>query len=276
MGDGTLVLHNGSAVPDGRIPITDPMVVRGDGCFEAMRSYGGAMFGLVEHLDRLRASADSLEIDLPARDEIEEWARQVALDRGDGVVRVFASQDDAGTNVYAYSGPLPPTLETLRLLPVEAPWHPAGASWALAGVKTLSYAPNMAATRAAKAEGFDEALLVSSNGTVLEGPTSGILWVVDGVIETPGLDLGILASVTMRFALEQARRRGLQVLEGRFPLSRLAAASEVAILSTTKEVTPVVAVGTEEFEAGPITKMLAEDYDAEVARLQDALSESIR
>ncbi len=200
----------------------------------------------------------------------------MASDRGDGVVRVFASQGETGVNVYAYSGPLPPVLDVMRLQPVEAPWHPAGADWALAGVKTLSYAPNMAATRIAQAAGFDEALLIAPEQTVLEGPTSGVLWVVDGIIETPSLDLGILASVTMRFALAEARERGIEVVEGRFPLRRLEQATEVAILSTTKEVTPVVAIGSLEFEPGPVTKELAAAYDAEVVRIKAELAEAAR
>lgn len=260
------VLRNGRAVAPS-VSIFDPMVARGDGCFEALRSYGGRLFGLAEHLARLAGSASAMGIPLPPIPYIGEWARRVAGEQGDGVIRIFASDSDEGPSVYVLSNPLPDLKSEFRLLEVFAPWHPGGASWELAGVKTLSYAPNMAATRIAEAAGFDDALLVSREGSILEGPTSAILWLVGGVIETASLDLGILDSVTRRIALSHAWEHGLEVREGRYPLSRLAEADEVAVLSSVKEVRPVVAVGERRFEPGPVTALLAGVYRATVEDL---------
>lgn len=247
------------------VPLSDPMVSRGDGCFEALRSYEGAMFGLDAHLERLRSSAERLSIELPPIADIADWAQRVALDRGDGVVRIFASSDSGSPNVYVFSAPLPEIPDRFRLMPVEAPWHPAGAEWQLAGVKTLSYAPNMAATRTARRAGFHDALLIGRDGTLLEAPTAGVFWVRDSVLETASHDLGVLASVTMGFALDQARESGIEVRPGRYPRSCLHEASEVAILSTTREIRPVVAVGDLTFEPGPVTSTLAAAYDRAVA-----------
>ena len=260
------VLHNGRPVPPA-VSIFDPMVVRGDGCFEALRSYGGHLFGLAEHLARLARSAMALGIALPPIPYIGEWARQVAAQQGDGVLRIFVSDADEGTNVYVFAMDLPELQPEHRLLEVSAPWHPAGAAWELAGVKTLSYAPNMAATRVAQAAGFDDALLVSRDGVILEGPTSAVIWMVDGVIETTSLDLGILDSVTRRIALSHAQQHGIGVQEGHYPLSRLAEADEVAVLSSVKEVKPVRAVGERTFRAGPITALLARSYRVAVEDL---------
>lgn len=243
------------------------MVGRGDGCFEALRSYGGRLFGLAEHLARLTSSAAAMGIPLPPIPYIGEWARQVAAEQGDGVIRIFASDGQGGPSVYVLSTPLPDLKAEYRLLEVPAPWHPGGDPWELAGVKTLSYAPNMAAIRAAEAAGFDDALLVSRDGIVLEGPTSAVLWSVGGVIETASLDLGILDSVTRRIALSHAREHGLEVREGRYPLSRLAEADEIAILSSLKEVLPVVAVGEWTFDPGPATALLSGSYRAAVEDL---------
>ena len=243
------------------------MVGRGDGCFEALRSYGGALFGLAEHLARLARSAAALGIPLPPIPYIGEWARQVATERGDGVIRIFVSVGKQGTDVYVLSTSLPELLPEYRLFPLAAPWHPAGDTWELAGVKTLSYAPNMAATRTAQAAGYDDALLVSRDGIVLEGPTSAVLWVVGGVIETASLDLGILDSVTRRIALGHARELDIDIYEGHYPRSRLEDADEVAILSSLKEVLPVVAVGELTFEPGPVTAGLARAYRAAVEDL---------
>ena len=260
------MLRNGRSVAPS-VSIFDPMVGRGDGCFEALRSYGGRLFGLAEHLERLAHSAAAMEIPLAPIPYIGEWVRQVAAEQGDGTVRIFASADPPGPNVYVFATPLAEILAQYRLLELSAPWHPAGDRWELEGVKTLSYAPNMAATRTAQAAGFDDALLVSRDGIVLEGPTSAILWSVNGAIETASLDLGILASVTRKIALSHARDHGIEVREGSYPLSRLAEADEVAILSSLKEVLPVVAVGERTFEPGPVTALLAGSYRAAVEHL---------
>ncbi len=240
------------------------MVGRGDGCFEALRSYGGSLFGLAQHLARLARSAAALRIPLPPIPYIGEWTRQVAAEQGDGVIRIYVSLGEQGTNVFVFASAMPDLVPEHRLFPLSVPWHPAGSPWELAGVKTLSYAPNMAATRAAQDAGYDDALLLSRDGIVLEGPTSSLLWAVDGVIETPSLDLGILESVTRSIALGHARELGIDVHEGGYPLSRLDDADEVAILSSTREVAPVVAVGERTFEPGPVTASLARAYRAAV------------
>lgn len=261
-----LVLRNG--VPsEATMPLGDPIVVRGDGCFEALRSYGGRLFGLDDHLDRLAASAAALGIALPSLEKVGQWANSAAAAQGDGVVRILVSGDAEGAQVYVFADPLPDLPETLRLGPVAAPWHPGGETWELAGIKTLSYAPNMAAGRVAQDRGFDDALLVSRSGEVLECPTSSVLWAVDGVIETPSLDLGILGSITRRMVLALAARLQAPVREGRFPLARLAEASEVALLSSIKEIVPVTAVGEWTYPPGPITARLAAAYREEVERL---------
>jgi branched-subunit amino acid aminotransferase/4-amino-4-deoxychorismate lyase len=142
------------------------------------------------------------------------------------------------------------------LLPVSAPWHPAGRTWELSGVKTISYAPNQAASRLARQKGYDDALLFSDSGTILEGPTFSFAWVVDGVLETAGLDLGILDSITRRLIIADSSIVGIEVLEGRFDLSRLDVASEAMAISTVKQVASVVQVGEWTFAAGNVAATL--------------------
>jgi 4-amino-4-deoxychorismate lyase len=155
---------------------------------------------------------------------------------------------------------LPVDSGSLRLVPVVAPWHPGGEEWELAGVKTISYAANQAASRRAVEMGGDDALLVSRAGHLLEGPTFSVAWVVDGVVETPSLDLGILESITRHFVLTDCALLGIPVREGRFPLSRLEAAEEVMALSTVKEVAAVTQVGTWRYSPGPLTDRLFACY----------------
>jgi branched-subunit amino acid aminotransferase/4-amino-4-deoxychorismate lyase len=158
------------------------------------------------------------------------------------------------------SHPLPPALGALRLLPVAAPWHPAGRPWELAGVKSISYAPNLAASRRAAAAGFDDAVLVGDGGVVLEGPTFSVGWVSGGVLRTPSLDLGILESITRRVVMELAPLE--EVVAG---IDDLLAADEVFAMSTLKEVTPVVAVGDRTVGPGPVTARLRQRVAEAVA-----------
>lgn len=261
----TEVLINGEP-SDGRIPVTDSSVLRGDGCFEVMRAYEGKSFALEGHLDRLERSAAALMIDLPDRVELVSWIEKTAAALGDGAVRVVVTRgssvpgraDPPNTIVFGHS--LPPIAGPVRLLPVVAPWHSADVAWDLAGAKTISYAPNMAAVRRAQEFGFEDALLVTPDGIVLEGPTFSVAWVVDGVLETPSLDLGILDSITRRVALEAASDAGLTILEGVWVLDRLHDASEVMAWSTIREVQSVTAVGERVWPLGPVTGILANTF----------------
>ena len=187
---------------------------------------------------------------------------------GDCVVRVLVS---GGTSVLTpgvdsavivYAEPLIDLPDNLRLLPLEAPWHAAGSSSELTGAKTLSYGPNLAATLAAQQAGFDDALLLARDGSVLEGPTYSVAWVKGGVLETPGLTLGVLESVTRGAVLDLAPTIGLEVSEGVFSFDDLLAADEVVALSTLKEVSPVAAVGGREWDPGPYGKALAAAFQA--------------
>jgi branched-subunit amino acid aminotransferase/4-amino-4-deoxychorismate lyase len=256
------VLVNGVEA-DGVVPVTDSSVLRGDGCFEVIRSYAGRPFALDEHIARLEASAGALDIPLPGRDELRQWIEQAAASCGDCVVRVVVTRGSAvpGTdgdpNVIVFGHRSGKSEGPATLLPVPAPWHAAGVDWELAGAKVLSYAPNMAATRRAVAEGFGDALLVTPEGVILEGPTFSVAWVVEGVLETPGLDLGILDSITRRVMLDMASELGLEFVEGTWDLGRLDHAQEAMALSTVREIQPVSAIGLRRFHEGPVTADLA-------------------
>lgn len=258
----TDVLING-APSDGRIPVTDSSVLRGDGCFEVLRAYGGRPFALSEHLDRLERSATALDIALPSRRALEDWIVKTSTAVGDGAVRVVVTRGasvpglDDPSNVIVFGHGWDRSQEPARLLPVVAPWHASGVGWDLAGVKAISYAPNMAASRRAKTEGFDDALLLTDRDIILEGPTFSVGWVVDDFLETPGLDLGILDSITRRIVLDLATDLGIEVVEGQWDLSRLDRATEVMAWSTIREIQPVAEVGERSWEPGPMTRDLS-------------------
>jgi branched-chain amino acid aminotransferase len=246
---------------EARIPATDDGLLRGDGVFEVMRLYGGRPFALDEHMARLRRSADNLRLPIDAgavRDELEALLDAAA--GVDGLARVVLTR--GGRRVLLIE-PLPEHLPAIRLGCVTyAPPR------ILTGVKSLSYAGNMLATRLAKERGFDEALLVTPHGRVLEAPTSSLFWVADGELLTPPLDDHILDSITRRAVVE-----GAGGAEAPCTLDDLAAASEAFLASTVREVQPIAAIedivvptgagaGARTAEA---TRALRERIDAEVA-----------
>jgi branched-chain amino acid aminotransferase len=136
----------------------------------------------------------------------------------------------------------------------------------LDGVKSLSYGANMLASRLARERGFEEALLVTPHGRVLEAPTSSIFWVSGGELLTPPLEEHILASITRAIVIEAAGAS-----ERSCTLEELLGAEEAFLASTTREVQPVAAVDDRLFEApGPVTRRAAEAVEALIrARLAD-------
>jgi len=134
----------------------------------------------------------------------------------------------------------------------------------LDGVKSLSYAANMQATRLAQAQGADEAVLVKPDGTVLEPPTSAIFWVApQGALRTPALDAGVLESIT-RDRLVKA----LHVEEGAWPVADLRAAGEAFLASTTREIQAVSAIDGNPLPdaPGPRTREAQEAFAATLDR----------
>ena len=246
--DGTV-----SPTAEATVPLRDDGLYRGDGAFEVIRIYGGRLFALGDHLDRLERSAAAIELEFDrAALEREIDALLARLGDADGQLRVIVTR---GGRRIAATEPLPPHAETLRLATVT--YCP---TVILNGVKSLSYAANMQATRLAKAQGADEAVLVQPDGTVLEPPTSSIFWVSpQGSLRTPALDAGVLESITRDRLV-----KSLHVEEGAWPVADLRAAHEAFLASTTREIQAVSAIdGTELPEApGPRTREAQEAFAA--------------
>ena len=136
----------------------------------------------------------------------------------------------------------------------------------LDGVKSLSYASNMLASRLARERGFDEALLVSPHGRVLEAPTSSLFWVKDGDALTPPLAEHILASITRRVVIDVSGAS-----ERECSLDELLGADEVFLASTVREVQPVIAVDDRRYDGdAPVTARVAEQVAARIKSELDA------
>ena len=248
---------------DATISVFDWALIRGFGVFEVIRVYGHEAFRLDPHLDRLERNAAALGIEVPGRDTIAGWIGQLAEANEHGQVRVILT--GGGRDLLVESPPRtivmwepsPEVPDSLRLIPVAAPWHPATDAGGFAGVKWTSYAPNMAASDKAHRAGFDDALLIAVDGIVLDGPTVTVAWVHEGRIETPSLECGILPSITREVMVECAERLDIPVSQGHFPLERMLAADEAFAMSTVKQVSPIERIADVEIPLGPMTRKLA-------------------
>jgi len=244
------------------IPATDEGFLRGDGAFELIRVYDGKPFALVDHLDRLEGSASRLRLPAFERTTLAGEIDSVLAERGgpdfDGCLRLVV------------------TREGRRLLLTEQTPGRAGAirlgavtyapTRVLDGIKSLSYGANMLCSRLARERGFDEALMVTPHGRVLEAPTSSLFWVdPTGSLCTPPLADHILASITRDRIL-----RLVEVEERACTLDDLAFAEEAFLASTTREVQPVSAIEETALpDPGPLTRSTAaalrEQITAELA-----------
>ena len=240
------------------VPATDEGFLRGDGAFEVLRVYRGRAFALADHLDRLERSAGNLRLLAVPRAELEREAVALLTERGgaewDGCLRIVLTR---GGRRLLLTEPLIQRVARLRLgFVTYAP------SRVLDGVKSLSYAGNMLASRLARERGFDEALLVTPHGRVLEAPTSSIFWVGrDGVLCTTPLAEHILESIT------RGRVMGLVEVEERaIGTAELLGAAEAFLASTTREVQPLGGIEDCVFEEpGPRTLEAAERLREQIA-----------
>jgi branched-chain amino acid aminotransferase len=224
--DGTIM-----STADATVPLKDDGLYRGDGAFEVIRIYGGRLFALGDHLDRLERSSGAINLEFD-RAALEREIGVLLTEGGevDGQLRLIVTR--GGRRIAAIE-PLPAHADTLRLATIT--YSP---NVILNGVKSLSYAANMQATRLAQAQGADEAVLVQPDGIVLEPPTAAIFWISpQGSLRTPALDVGVLESIT-RDRLVKA----LHVEEGAWPVADLRAAHEAFLASTTREIQAVSAI----------------------------------
>jgi branched-chain amino acid aminotransferase len=245
------------------IPVGDDGLIRGDGAFDAFPVKNGRPFARAAHLDRLERSCRAMALGCP-RAELESDI-DMLLTRapaGFAVIRVVLTRGGHRICRLESRGDPEALTKPTRLLPVV--YDP---SVLLNGVKSLSYAANVMASRRAIAAGYDEALLVRSDGVVLEGPRSSIFWVQKGRLRTPALETGILASITRRVILES-----LPVEEGSFQLKDALEAQEAFLASTARLVQPAAAIGEVTFPAAPGRETVRAQNALERAMAEDSIA----
>jgi branched-chain amino acid aminotransferase len=253
-----LAVLDGTVLPadEATISVTDVGLLRGDGVFEVISVYEGKLFALEDHLRRMASSARNLrlEIDLGA---VQADLDALLADAGPvtGAIRYFVTR--GGRRVGLVEA-VPADREPLILASVE--YVPPRV---LDGVKSLSYAGNMLATRIAVERGATEALLVTPHGRVLEGPTSSIFVSLDGeTLVTPPLSDRVLDSITRRRLLAMLPFAREEVITR----EELRGAREAFFASTTREVQPVARIDDDDLPLvpGPLTHQAADAFAAHI------------
>ena len=251
----------------------DEALLRGRAAFETLRVYGGRPFRLDAHLERLESSALAIGLPAPDRDELAELATLVLPQAG---------EDDAVLRFVWTAGPVEGPPAGLALLSEVPGWIDvvrargaravsllgvrAAVPWLLPGVKSTSYAVNMAAEAEAKRRGADEAVFVDAAGIVLEGTVTNVWWRRGRTLCTPALGLGILAGVTRAALLELAEQEGYAVAEDAYPVDEMSEAEEAFTSSSVREVMPLVELDGRPLSRGPAADTLQAALRAAAAR----------
>jgi branched-chain amino acid aminotransferase len=256
----------------------DSVVQGGDAVWEGLRLYGGRIFALDQHLDRLRRSAQALAFEqIPTDDELVEQIRRTlaANDMTDGVhIRLTLTR---GVKITSGMDPrLNRSGPTLIVLAEHKPpvYDPGGITLVTSSMRRPTpdvldpkiHSNNLLNSILAKIEanvaGADDAVLLDSSGFIAETNATHLFFVLDGVLCTPttrACPEGITRATVLRLAVEV----GVPTEVGDFPLTRLYSAGEAFATGTMGELTPVLAVDGRRIGSGgtgPLTKQLSAAY----------------
>ncbi|QTX05911.1 o-succinylbenzoate synthase [Agromyces archimandritae] len=259
-----------------QLSVQDLGPTRGDGVFETVGVKGGRLFALGPHLARFAKSARMLELPAP---KLEVWERAirhaVAAHGGEDIAAKFVmTRGIEGTGVPVgwvtvfESGDFArPRTEGVSVVTLDRGYRSDVAEtspWLLQGAKSLSYAVNKAVLREAARRDAEDVIFVSSDGYVLEGPSSTVLMRFGDEFVTPAARQGILEGTTLGTAIAFLAGEGFEVRHEQVPVSRLADAEGLWLLSSTRRAAPINRL---DGEARPVDRDLTE-------RLQSALADA--
>lgn len=274
------IWYNGAFIPwaDAKIHVLTHGLHYASCVFEGERAYGGQVFKLEEHTERLHESARLLGFKIPFSCEAINDATRELLDRmnlvdayirpvawrGSEMMGVSAQNNTINVAIAAWEWPSyfkpEERLKGIRLDQAEyrrpdprtAPSRSKAAG--LYMICTLS-------KHAAESKGYADALMLDWRGHVAEATGANVFFVKDGKIHTPDPDC-FLNGITRRTVIDLARKRGLEVIERTIMPEELEGFEQCFLTGTAAEVTPVSEIGPYSFQVGEITKTLMEDYDA--------------
>ncbi|MBI4685571.1 MAG: aminotransferase class IV [Nitrospirae bacterium] len=277
---------NNRIVPasDAKVSVFDHGFLYGDGIYETMRAYNGAVFMLDAHIKRFFRSASMIELDIMRkRDSIKKaiYKTLSANSLKEAYVRLTVSRGHGAIGLDPALCKKPTFIiiaQELRQYP--AVYYEKGVSLTIAKtrrnlkeainpqIKSLNFLNNILAKIEAKKKNAYEAVMLNAKGYLTEGTICNVFFVAkeknSEVLCTPSTDCGILDGITRNIILDLAKKNGIAIKEGKFTKKNLYNASEVFITNTTMEVMPVSKIDNKKYASGYITKLLGTAYKEKV------------
>ena len=264
---------------DAKVSVFDHGLLYGDGVFEGLRSYGGKVFRLEAHIERLWRSAEAIELTIPiSREAMARAVLDTLAVNGidDGYVRLVVTRG-AGTLGLDPNRTSDPQViiiaDSIELYPDEfyenglkivtasvTRNHPAALD---PRVKSLNYLNNVLAKIDGQKAGCVEALMLNHKGEVAECTSDNIFLVRHGELHTPPVEASILEGITREVVIELAGAAGVRVQEISLTKNDVFTADECFLTGTAAEVVPVVTVDDRTIgdgRPGPITRKLSDAF----------------
>lgn len=282
----SIVYLNGRFMPaeEAHIPVLDRGFLFGDGVYEVIPAYGGRLFRLEPHLQRLDNSLAGIRIDNPLGRHDWQTVLESLLERnggGDQSVYLQVTRGVAPKRDHAFPANVTPTvfLSTNPMPPLADDAYDDGLSaitlndirWELCNIKAITLLPNVLLRQQAVEAGCAEAILIR-HGEATEGAASNLFIVEGDTLITPPTGPQLLPGITRDLVLELARANDIPCREEAIPEARLRNADEVWLTSSTKEIIPVTRLDDTQVglgRPGPVWRRLRalyQDYKDKVRR----------
>jgi len=271
-----LVFVNGRIVPEDEavISVFDRSFLYGDGLFETLRVTNGVPFRWEQHLERLKHGADFLKLRLPhSTAELRRFVEELvtANQLPEAILRLTLSRG-VGRRGYSPAGADRPSL-VMSVHPLQSPEQEEPPRWRLvtaslrlpaherlARFKTCNKLPQVLARAEAEAAGGDEALLLNTDGFIVEAASSNLFWLANGSVRTPPLDSGVLAGVTRAVIRELCQSLGLPVEEANLTREELMKTEGVFLSLSSVGVAEGIALDQQELRRSPVTREIHGAY----------------
>jgi branched-chain amino acid aminotransferase len=256
------------------IKVSNPGLLHGVGLFETLRGYAGRPFKLDEHIQRMKNSAEKLN--MPLGDTLEKVPEAVAMvlqanDLAEARIRFTVTppspQDEAGGSTLLVAAEkiagYPDELYEKGMAVFICTDYRQSAQDPLAGHKTLSYLPRLLVLRNAQNRQCGEALWFTPENYLAEGCISNVFLVKGGRLRTPPLDTPVLPGVTRATVLDLAGKEDIPAEQGQLTINDLLDADEVFLTNAIMEVMPVTRVERHPIggeKAGEVARKLLQGY----------------
>lgn len=282
MGKELFIYINGEYYPksQAKISVYDHGLLYGDGVFEGIRAYGGVVFKLKEHIDRLYRSARVIILNIPLTKEeminavlgtlrknnLQDAYIRLIVTRGVGDLGLDPRKCPKSTVVIitdviklhsseAKEKGIRAMIVWVKRDPVDATSHE---------VKSLNYLNSILGKIEANIAGFDEAICLDKNGHISEGVAENLFIVQNGKIITPPTSTGALVGITRDVVMKSAKKLGYTAVESTITPTDLFTADEAFFTGTAAEIVPIVDVNKRRIgdgKPGPVTRRLMQEFE---------------